>query len=155
MPLKSTVSTKTEIFELVISHDDIRDMINDPDVGFIELDCPGISVTQVTADQNQEFEILVQKPSGAQFGTPLKMKRSDSIIIRFSKKKLNAEIVNLGDINIDQCYEAISVIPDDVKARGESVLLCDGTRVTFPPSTTTVSATSCMHSSSIRRKKKK
>lgn len=148
MPIKSQISNKTETFELVLTHEDVRDMINDPNVNFVELN----GTQSIIVDLNQEFEIAVQKPSGSEYATPLRMKGGDKIIIRFSKKKLDAAITNLGDVDVRPCYSSISSIPQCVRDSGESVLLCDGTRVTFAP-VSNVSNVSALKSVKIRRKK--
>lgn len=113
-----------------MSHNDIRDMINDPNVSFLEPGCP--SAGNINVDQMQDFEIVVKRAAGAELGLPFLMKRTDSLIVRFTQKKLDSISSNLGDIDVLPCYERVEDIPFSVRVKGESVLLCDGTRVVFP-----------------------
>lgn len=130
MPTKSSSSNKTVTYELTMSHEDVRDMVNDPNVGFTEPGCP--SVGKISVDEMTDFEIVVKRAGGAELGLPFLMKRTDSLIVRFTRKKVDSVETNLGDIDVIPCYQTVQDIPFSVRVKGESVLLCDGTRVIFP-----------------------
>lgn len=89
MPSKKQSLTETKIFELVLSHQDVVDLMNDPDV----------LIDNGTVNAAQEFEVVVRRSSGSETIVCC-FKDTDDLVVRFRKTSTTTEDTNFTDADI-------------------------------------------------------
>lgn len=89
MVAKRESDKSTEVFELHLTHSDIIDMMNDPDV----------LLDDGTVASDQELEIACRKTSGSE-SVLCKIIVSDTLVLRFRRTVITDTTTPLNDVDI-------------------------------------------------------
>lgn len=89
MAYKREKSKLEEIFDLALTHEDLVDMMNDPQV----------MIDGGEVSENQTFQIVLRKSSGTE--TILKeMSPTDTLVVRFTKVTISSDDTEFNDVDI-------------------------------------------------------
>jgi hypothetical protein len=88
MVSKKSSTTSTDIFELTLTHPDILDMMNDPDVNL----AGGV-------ENDQVFDVVVRRNSGSEIVAG-QFTTTDTLIFRFRKRTVQVDETSFTDIDI-------------------------------------------------------